>query len=344
MNPFCSAPWNSIFISPHGRVDTCCVSTNNLGSVSQNIDTVLNSDYNNTIKQKMLDHKRVGGCGQCFAHPEQSYKTFFDKNFPWDGTNDLKFADIRWRNTCNAACVYCSSEFSSLWAKEQNNAVALNRTQLSSIKEWLIPKLDKLERITLAGGEPLLIKDNKEILDELYRNNRNCKIFVSTNLSIRNDIYELLTEFPHVEWMISGENTEEKYEYVRYGSKWLEFASNIEELSKYKPDSHVIGTNMVYHALNVRNVFDYVDYLKELGIRNFALGWVNHGPLDPRHLPQDVQEQAINLLEDTEHAHLIDLYKENFENRIDNLQNFLYTLDNRRNVNSKQLWPEIWNK
>lgn len=345
MKPFCSAPWNSVFISPYGRIDNCCISENNLGDVSQDINIVVESDYSKQIEQSMLNHTPVDGCKFCFQHPDQSYKVFFDKNFPWDGTNNLKFADIRWRNTCNAGCVYCSSEYSSLWAKEDNNAEALNRIQLTSIKEWLLPKLPALERITLAGGEPLLIKDNYEVLDELYQVNRNCKIYVNTNLSIKTEIYNLLMQFPNVEWMVSGENTEEKFNYVRYGTVWETFASNVEELVKYKPDTHIIGTNMVYHALNTANIFDYISVLSNIGVSNFSLQWVNHGAVDPRNLPVLMQEQAKDLLKNTNYEHLIEIFDDkSMGNRLDYLKNFLYTLDNKRNLNSKQLWPEIWNK
>ena len=63
----------------------------------------------------------------------------------------------------------------------------------------------------MAGGEPMLMKENKEFLDLLYKKNPNATIRINTNLSKTNTgIFDTVCKFKNVHWTISVESIDEE--------------------------------------------------------------------------------------------------------------------------------------
>ncbi len=89
---------------------------------------------------------------------------------------------MRWRNTCNLACVYCDSSLSSTWAKELNEPIRVDEQQLAKTKEYVLANAPNLKNVYLAGGEPLLMKENSELLDRL---DPSCTVRINTNLILK---------------------------------------------------------------------------------------------------------------------------------------------------------------
>ena len=103
----------------------------------------------------------------------------------------LRFLDIRWNILCNLSCIYCSENFSSKWKKLKNleSAKEFNSDKFLS---WIKSNLDDLEDLMLAGGEPLLMKENFLLLEMLPSTTN---ITLITNLSSnieKNPISQLL--------------------------------------------------------------------------------------------------------------------------------------------------------
>lgn len=215
---FCPLPWTSYFVWPTGRVENCCVSDNNFGSLhNDSIESLLSSSSYIKIKKEMLEGTVPAGCNAC--HPDQVNQnvsfdytntlryhhltTFqnFDKSIYDDPQKfDYRYADLRVRNTCNFACVTCSPELSSTWAAElnqQNKQITIDNFNISSLIEHFINNAENLKVVYLAGGEPLLIKENLILLEKLYQVNPDCEVRVNTNLSqIKNNkIFDLLIKF-----------------------------------------------------------------------------------------------------------------------------------------------------
>ena len=364
---FCPAPWTSVFLNPDGRVDSCCISSNDLGNVNKKSFTeIIAGDINFAVKQSVLNQTLPKGCSQCDT-PNRSLRNEFVKWFEHTpqalyasaDNFQLKYLDLRWRNTCNLACIYCNSELSSSWAQELGHVHRINNTQLHSIQEYVIENVKDLEYVYLAGGEPLLIKENEAILEQLYKENPNCQLRVNTNLStINNRIFELITKFDRVHWIVSGEGINDQYNYVRYGGVWAEFYDNLKELKKLT-NRHTITFNSVYCALTTQSIFDFVD---EIGKLKFDLNTIcplyyNNGaggPLDPRNLPSNVIEHdkaTIELkltqlpsgyfassLQEILNTLNMPYNNKNFTNLFDTIKE----LDLRRGNDSTKIFPTIY--
>jgi molybdenum cofactor biosynthesis enzyme MoaA len=207
------------------------------------------------------------------------------------GNFDLKTIDVRWSNTCNFACVYCSEEFSSRWADEKNITVLQpSDIQQNNFKNYIFDHAHQLKHVYLAGGEPLLMKQNLELLDRL---DPNVNLRINTNLSkVDTQIFNRICKFKNVHWTVSVETMAEEFEYIRFGGQWQDFLDNLNTIRKL---DHKISFNMLWFLLNYDTVFGCVDYLKESGFHNnsFVIGaLLEPDYLNIRHLPESV----LNLL------------------------------------------------
>jgi MoaA/NifB/PqqE/SkfB family radical SAM enzyme len=207
----------------------------------------------------------------------------------------------------------------------------------------------------MAGGEPLLIKENAELLKLLLEVNPKIEIRVNTNLSKTNtQVMDLLCQFENVHWTLSAESIDDKFSYMRYGGNWLEFVENLNRIRAIP--NHKLTFNMVWCVLNHTGIFDCIDYLLDRGFHpnSFILTAIL-GPewLDTRHLPdyvlQLLDKELTNrieskpgfLLEDGYQnllKHIRTPYKKDLATTLDKLQR----LDQRRNLDSNKIFTDLY--
>jgi MoaA/NifB/PqqE/SkfB family radical SAM enzyme len=249
--------------------------------------------------------------------------------------------------------VYCGPEFSSKWANELNIKIETPfEKQVADFKEYIFKHASQLKHVYLAGGEPLLMKENLELLDKL---NPDVNLRINTNLTkVDTGVFDAVCRFKNVHWTVSIETTEQEFEYIRYGSKWNDFLENLNIIKKL---NHKISFNMLWFLLNYNTIFKCVDHLKDLGFHNnsFVIGaLLNPEYLNIRHLPENVLKSLITKLES-----LIDqrpgyLLEDSYKNMLDYIQKpfskdlcgsfeKLKQLDQRRNVNSALIFTDLYN-
>ena len=90
-----------------------------------------------------------------------------DKNL-YDSVKNfsLHHVDVRWTNHCNQACVYCGPEYSSKWAQELDVKIRSGSDARARVKEYVFKNIKQLKNVYLAGGEPLLMNENKVFLEK----------------------------------------------------------------------------------------------------------------------------------------------------------------------------------
>jgi hypothetical protein len=196
-NPaFCPMPWTGLMYNFDGAVKNCIRSASTLGNISDNsIEDILHNNKNVARQAMIIDKTMPSNCRPC--HDLEVGKTSFDiisdrkfyirelKQIPLDtyqpNNFDLHTIDVRWTNLCNFACTYCGPKFSSKWADELNIKQAVpTDEQRADFKDYIFKHAQQLKHVYLAGGEPLLMKENLELLDLL---NPNVNLRINTNLS-----------------------------------------------------------------------------------------------------------------------------------------------------------------
>ena len=196
-NPvFCPMPWTGLMYNFDGRVKNCIRSAEAIGNIKDNsIEEIVLGKENDTRQSMILDSIYTNNCQPC--HTLEAGKKSFDivsdrkfyirelKQVPVEtyrpNSFDLQTIDVRWTNLCNFSCVYCSPEFSSKWASELEVVLDTpDDTQKQQFKQYIFNNAHKLRHVYLAGGEPLLMKENLELLDLL---DPNVALRINTNLS-----------------------------------------------------------------------------------------------------------------------------------------------------------------
>lgn len=367
---FCPMPWTGLMYNFDGTVKNCIRSAGTIGNIKNDkIQNILLGNTNTTTQQLIIDHKPVSTCHTCYDL--EGDKSGFDiisdrvfyirelKKVPTDtyqtGNFDLQTVDVRWTNLCNFSCVYCGPGFSSKWASELDKYLDTPTSiQKQQFKNYIFENAHKLKHVYLAGGEPLLMKENEELLDLLKSTNPRVNLRINTNLSkVDTRVFDKLCEFENVHWTVSVETIQEEFEYIRHGGRWTDFLDNINTIRKL---DHRISFNMLHFLLNYQSVFGCVDFLKNLGFHNnsYIIGaLLTPLYLNIRHLPDSVLNSVRDTLQDKINQHPGYLLEDSYRNMLAYLntpfeknlkQSFadLSILDQRRGLNSRDIFKELY--
>ena len=366
-NPsFCPMPWTGLMYNFDGKIKNCIRSAGLLGNIKdQPIKSIL-VENNRPRQQQIVDQQPVDTCHTCYdlERGKKGFDHISDRIFyirelkstPIDtyqvGNFDLQTVDVRWSNLCNFACVYCNPEFSSKWSDELKiRHQTPTEQQTADFKNYIYDHAGQLRHVYLAGGEPLLMKENLILLEKL---NPNVNVRINTNLSkVDTRVFEAICEFPNVHWTVSVESLAQEFEYIRHGGSWLDFLDNLKIIKQL---GHKISFNMLHFLLNYNSIFDCVDFLKAQGFHNnsFVIGALL-GPeyLNIRHLPENVLNSVKNKLQDRINQkpgylledsyrnmlHYIDIpFEKNIKQSID----MLSILDQRRGIDSRTIFKDFY--
>jgi MoaA/NifB/PqqE/SkfB family radical SAM enzyme len=367
---FCPVPWTGLMYNFDGTVKNCIRSAGTIGNIKHNsIDDILASPINLDTQQRMLANQPGQSCYTCYdlEADKKGFEIISDRIFyirelkhvPLDtyaqGQHDLQTIDVRWSNLCNFGCVYCGPTFSSKWADELKVYHAKpDATQLNNFKQYIFDHASQLKHVYMAGGEPLLMKENLELLEILQQKNPEVNLRINTNLSkVDTQVFDRICEFKNVHWTISVETIEDEFEYIRYGGKWTDFLDN---LNIVRALDHKISFNMLHFLLNYQSVFDCVDYLKRLGFHNnsFVIGaLLSPDYLNIRHLPYNVLNllkvtltDKINqkpgyLLEDS-YRNMLSYISQPIEKDLPNSFAQLAIMDQRRGLDSSKIFKNLY--
>jgi radical SAM protein with 4Fe4S-binding SPASM domain len=341
ITPYCTAPWNGITVQVNGSVTTCCVGKVSLGNINQqSIIEIINNPTHQQIKQNLLDNTNLKeNCQVCLDLEKNSGSTPVRQQYLNDFptlSNKLRFLDIRWTNFCNLTCVYCNSYNSSAWADKldsNNKKIIINQFD-SDLESWVLDRAEELYELSLVGGEPLLMKQNYNLLAKI---SDSVRLSLITNLSYNLEnlpCLDILLSRPmdNTLWNISAENYGEQFEYKK----------NVKFLAAQ--GFNTLRLQMTYGIHSGLNLLDTIKCFYNLGIKKFNINPIIHSPgLDLFTFPKPVialaleQLEQVKLWEQSTHGINYDIYRTvDLDNLIKRMYNILETED--RTVISKDIF------
>ena len=364
---FCPMPWTGLMYNFDGAVKNCIRSDDTLGNIKDTpVEEILLGAKNVGKQTNIINNQPALGCHTCYdlEHGKQGFDIISDRIFyirefkrtPLDtyqaNNFDLHTIDVRWTNLCNFACTYCGPKFSSKWAKELKVTQDVpTDKQRADFKEYIFKNAPNFKHVYLAGGEPLLMKENLELLKKL---NPEVNLRINTNLSkVDTGVFDAVCGFKNVHWTVSVETIKDEFEYIRFGGCWSDFLDNLNTIRKL---DHKISFNMLWFLLNYDTVFECVDYLKRLGFHNnsFIIGaLLNPDYLNIRHLPENVlnllktkleskiNEQPGYLLEDS-YRNMLHYIEQPIKKNLTTSFEKLAVMDQRRGVDSSKIFTELY--
>ncbi len=371
----CPLPFAGLYIEPSGNVKCCSISKQTLGNIhTQSIQDLINGETVKSIRKDMLEEKFPSNCNECYEK-EKNFKSInFNqisnrlyhigklgtspmKLYEDENNFELQQLDVRWRNTCNGACVYCGPELSSRWAVELNDTKRMTKQAMSDSIEYVYDHIDTVKTLYLCGGEPMMMKENVKLVTIIAETRPDLDIRINTNLSnLHNPVYETIKDLPNIHWILSAEASEDRFEYIRYPLSWTNFISNFKVIKKLP---HKISMNMSWNILNAFGIFEFIDLMLENGLHensvviNPVLGPKYYNILNlPKDVINDIKEEASKR-----HGRLHDpfMLKYSYEaiikhcdepimHRQQELKKQLEILDSRRSLDSKKVFPELYER
>jgi molybdenum cofactor biosynthesis enzyme MoaA len=363
---FCAVPWNHLEIFSNGKIQTCSKGTF-FGDINTDpIEKILQNDTIKNIKQDLLDDKLIDNCKAC--HKLSTKDEHFDlrnhynpmfKNFDVNYTDleefHLNAIDLHWDNTCNLKCVYCNPYQSSQIAAEQNIKFnKLDNENIEKIINLIVDNQWHIKEIYFSGGEPLLIKHNKQLLQRI--DNKDLPIRINSNITMCNDqnsVFAELKKFKNVLWTVSADSMGERFNYIRHGANWDQFINNLETIKQL---GHQLRLNSVFFIGNLIAIFDTIDYfVKKHNITDITINQLDdHQYLLPRNASKQVKLQALQKLNDLLESGIISDKSNSYyniarcakelEHDIDDpigYQNYFDSLDSLRNTNWRSVFTEL---
>jgi MoaA/NifB/PqqE/SkfB family radical SAM enzyme len=327
---FCMYPWIHLHAYPTGQAYPCCQAEmrNPVGDCHRStLREIWNDAPMRDIRTRMLSNQPVATCTRCY---EQEAAGFFsgrqsaNKHHGHligrvDETNadgrldrfEMTYWDIRYSNLCNLSCRSCGHIFSSSWYADQarlagpewaarNQVLNYAGRTATDIWEQLVPHLDYVEQIYFAGGEPLMMAEHYNILDELERRGRfDVRLIYNTNFTHTRlkdrTVFDYWRRFKRVAVGASLDAMGPRAEYIRKGTDWDRVERNREEMMRICPevDFYISPTLSILNALH---------------LPDFHKDWVARGFIQ-------AQDLNVNILQDPPH-YRIDIANKDYKQRI----------------------------
>ena len=308
----CILPWIHMFIKQNSLVYPCCFGSEveSFGNVKERDFLALaNDEPMKAIRRNMLAGKPTAHCTRCYdaeaagftslrQHKNREFAHYLPKTRVTapDGAVDdfsMKYLDIRFSNICNFKCRFCGHASSSLWYDEYKmlfpgfDRPRVLKAGRSDDDLWrqIEPTLDGVESIYFAGGEPLIMKEHYMILERLIALGRTqVRLSYNTNMSVLRykdkDIVDLWKRFESVQLGISVDGVGKRGEYIRKGTVWPTFLSNIETIRSKCPHVTLRGnlTTTVFNVMTFADIFRYLDQAKLFDGKPLDINFLNDPP------------------------------------------------------------------
>jgi len=318
---FCIYPWTHLHAYPTGEAYPCCHAEMKypVGNCRKNtLEEIWQDTPMQQLRQDMLNETPNPACGRCYEQEDHGFFSGRKSANKHHGHHvkkleetpfEMTYWDIRFSNLCNLKCRSCGHIFSSQWYQDQakiaggnwkDRNTVLNYAGRTELDMWqqLEPHLDYVEQIYFAGGEPLLMEEHYNILDELVRRGKfDVRLIYNTNFTHTDlkgkSVFEYWKQFKSVAVGASLDAMGSRAEYIRKGTNWAVVEQNRRDMIEVCPqvDFYISPT------LSIMNV---------LHLPQFHRAWVEQGLLRP-------QDLNVNILQDPAHYRIDiapDKYKE----------------------------------
>jgi radical SAM protein with 4Fe4S-binding SPASM domain len=367
-NTFCSAPWRHVFVDPDGTLKTCCSGLSRLGNINTApISQLLTNPELHAIRESILKgefHENCRNCAELEAKGAGSERLGHQiKELPDLDQLVPRSVDIRWSNTCNLSCRYCNQYYSSIWERlggsVEFRGMPFSRESsegcFQGFKDWLWSHAPDLKNVWLLGGEPLMMRENQELLERI---SPEVEINILTNLSMpdlnKSRIWRLLMDRPNINWRISFENTGDRFEYVRAGAKWSTFCNNLDSLAAL-PKAN-INTASTYTVFSAFGIEDFHQFCAERRIKVWWSALRKPDQLDASRLPIDLRSEAAAEIRKTvlrfrgpahDTKKLLDMAStlETGDENLDGLKSLQQFLDEQEKIlGYERSYKELWSQ
>lgn len=370
--PHCYLPWTNLDISPMGEMTPCCkFKSSKYSYQSSNISNSTIQEYVNSpivkeVKQDFLNGNWPKGCERCKIEEENGIESkrlqdtkLWKEHFLDYENKGFITASIAFGNTCNLKCIICSPYASSKWRSEWKTITGIDVKPNNFYKNNLVESFHEMSKnlvhLDIPGGEPFLsgVEQQKKLL-ELYVQSDQAKeisLHYTTNGTIFPDEswYSIWENFKSVEFQLSIDGIESKFEYIRYPASWEEVSLNAEKFINFSKNilkNSSVSVATTVSAYNIAYLDELLQWSEDIGLGMPYLGRVHN----PNYLRPTVWKKDANnfILDKLTHSkfdlrNFISLLQnEDSSEHFDLFRNRLLRHDNYRKTNFQKTFPEMF--
>lgn len=347
----------------------CCINSEVMGDVSQDsMENIFHGESFRKLRETLLKGEVPESCLVCKNLEEQNVasmrqgvnlkfiKDAISVSLLADPSGKLpyykpKSLDIRFSTLCNLKCRTCGPGYSSAWEKEEFSQSLT--TVPSHLLEEVLNIIPLAEEVYLAGGEPLMMRENLTLLNQIKKNRPQSRVVYNTNLTSLNyfgvDYLELWKDVDNLLVVVSMDDVGAKGEYLRSGKNFQVFLENAKRLRETKKE---MWFNTVVSAINIFSLEEIHEFFE----REFPGVKTEYTLLTtPQHLrisvlPEEIRgelRQSLSLLKEKTKSEDLQAclnlaLSELQEDRTGDLQtliNYLRLLDARRGESFTKVYP-----
>lgn len=364
---FCAAKWyNASLHLGHGFTNSCHLPLPHpidLEEIKTNPSALHNTKFKKEIRKMMLEGVRPAECSYCWKIEDVGRNNVSDrvfksniyseadvaalKDLPWDADITPKTIEVSFDRTCNFACSYCNSGYSTTWGKDikangpyqhfkTTSAGAYyadgswseiygkhneNNPYVTAFLEWWPELSQKLMEIRVTGGEPSQSHNFWQFMDVVKQYpSPNLRLAINSNLGQSKETIQKLIDVTHqvnvkeFDIYTSNESFGAHAEYIRDGLKYDIWRENLVSLIENANIRQIV----IMMTINSLCLFSITDFLDDMLLLKAKYGY-NKPVVDLNILRWPAFMSPISLPDDIKiylHDKLKTWFDENKDNKL----------------------------
>lgn len=392
-NNFCALPYIHVAIEANGDLLPCCmgrpITDENNEKINLNNYT-LETAIKSKARQKMIEsfdkNLQYDKCNACWENrsihsPRINYSTniesiaFTEKAMRKENIDfKLTWLEIKPGNRCNLKCRICGTWNSSSWADDVYNMWYQNQPYketdlykhmkdcnwIEDPDKWKFGEtLNNVETIHIMGGEPFMVPEHLNFLDNLTTkiDTSKVKLWYNTNgtFPISNEYLDVMKKFKYIVIGCSIDDIGQRMEYQRKNANWKSVVNNINKFYTIQKEHNNFNI-IIDLTTSIFNVYYLDEIIDTMTSKNWSFPLNHHHYVDTHNSPynirtlrpsqkQKIKEKLIttkfsstNLIKNVINFMEKDLWNEEIEEiRKTNIKK----LDQIRHENFYSIFPEM---
>jgi MoaA/NifB/PqqE/SkfB family radical SAM enzyme len=266
----------------------------------ENLYSAFNNEYMRNVRTTMINGNIPLSCSKCFEEEAAGMisKRIWETHY-WDNEGiDLKelidntqedgsiptvvpYLDLRLGHTCNLKCVMCTPNDSSRWMQDYDKLIEstdnqlikkqvhfmakeFNNTWYERPEFWneIFEQIPNIRQLYFAGGEPLMIKEHRKLLEEVIKRGYADKITLRYNSNgtlVEDWVIELWRKFKQVKFGFSIDALADRNHYIRYPTEWQTIVDTLHKLDN-TPDNIIVNIACAVQIFNIQHLMDFAKW------------------------------------------------------------------------------------
>ena len=313
---FCAAKWYNVSLHlGHGFTNSCHLPLPHpidVEEIKTNPSALHNTQFKKEIRKMMLEGTRPAECSYCWRIEDVGRNNISDRVFksiiykeediaklkelPWDADITPKTIEVSFDRTCNFACSYCNSGYSTKWGKDIKDNGPYQKFKTTSagayyadgswseiygkynehnpyvkaFLEWWPELSQTLEEIRVTGGEPSQSMNFWQFVELMKKYpSPNLRLAVNSNLGLNESTLNRLIQLSHdleikeFDLYTSNESYGEHAEYIRDGLVYDLWRSNLVRVIEEAKVRQVV-IMMTINSLCLFSITEFLDDMLKL--------------------------------------------------------------------------------